>query len=66
MNLAVTLAQLGDRTLLIDSDLRKPGIRRALELTTGKGRRAEFVPRRCFDTGRSYDSPSDRSRIWSR
>jgi polysaccharide biosynthesis transport protein len=36
VNLAVTLAQLGDRTLLIDSDLRKPGIRRALNLTIGK------------------------------
>lgn len=36
VNLAVTLAQLGDRTLLIDSDLRKPGIRRALGLTVGK------------------------------
>jgi succinoglycan biosynthesis transport protein ExoP len=36
VNLAVTLAQLGDRTLLIDSDLRKPGIRRALNLTLGK------------------------------
>ena len=36
VNLAVTLAQLGDRTLVMDSDLRKPGIRRALNLTTGK------------------------------
>ena len=36
VNLSVTLAQLGDRTLLIDSDLRKPGIRRALDLTGGK------------------------------
>ncbi len=36
VNLAVTLAQLGDRTLLVDSDLRKPGIRRALNLSTGK------------------------------
>jgi succinoglycan biosynthesis transport protein ExoP len=36
VNLAVTLAQLGDRTLLLDSDLRKPGIRRALNLTVGK------------------------------
>ena len=36
VNLAVTLAQLGDRTLLMDSDMRKPGIRRALNLTTGK------------------------------
>jgi polysaccharide biosynthesis transport protein len=36
VNLAVTLAQLGDRTVLVDSDLRKPGIRRALNLTGGK------------------------------
>jgi polysaccharide biosynthesis transport protein len=36
VNLAVTLAQLGDRTLLVDSDMRKPGIRRALNLTGGK------------------------------
>jgi polysaccharide biosynthesis transport protein len=36
VNLAVTFAQLGDRTLLMDSDLRKPGIRRALNLTIGK------------------------------
>lgn len=33
VNLAVTLAQLGDRTLLVDSDLRKPGVRRALGLS---------------------------------
>jgi polysaccharide biosynthesis transport protein len=36
VNLAVTLAQLGDRTLLMDSDLRKPGIRRALNLAIGR------------------------------
>ncbi|HEY2460763.1 MAG TPA: polysaccharide biosynthesis tyrosine autokinase [Candidatus Acidoferrum sp.] len=35
-NLAVTLAQLGDRTLLIDADLRKPGVGRLLNLTGGK------------------------------
>lgn len=35
-NLAVTLAQLGDRTLLIDADLRKPGVARALSLTDAK------------------------------
>ena len=36
VNLAVTLAQLGDRTLLIDADLRKPGVTRALSLPEGK------------------------------
>ena len=36
VNLAVTLAQLGDRTLLLDSDLRKPGVRRALNMPIGK------------------------------
>jgi len=36
LNLAVTLAQLGDRTLIVDGDLRKPGIRRALGLTAGR------------------------------
>jgi capsular exopolysaccharide synthesis family protein len=36
VNLAVTLAQLGDKTLLLDADLRKPGINRALSLMDGK------------------------------
>ncbi len=36
-NLAITLAQLGDRTLLVDCDLRKPGIRRALNLPNVHG-----------------------------
>jgi capsular exopolysaccharide synthesis family protein len=35
-NLAVTLAQLGDKTVLVDGDLRKPGIGRMLNLGTGK------------------------------
>jgi len=35
VNLAVTLAQLGDRTLLVDADLRKPGIAHALGLGDG-------------------------------
>ncbi len=35
-NLAVTLAQLGDSTLLIDADLRKPGVGRLLKLGDGK------------------------------
>jgi succinoglycan biosynthesis transport protein ExoP len=36
VNIAVTLAQLGDNTLLVDSDLRKPGVSRALNLADGK------------------------------
>jgi capsular exopolysaccharide synthesis family protein len=35
-NLAVTLAQLGDSTVLVDADLRKPGIVRLLNLGSGK------------------------------
>ncbi len=35
-NLAVTLAQLGDKTVVVDADLRKPGITRLLNLGTGK------------------------------
>jgi polysaccharide biosynthesis transport protein len=35
-NLAVTLAQLGDHTVLVDADLRKPGIGRLLNLNGGK------------------------------
>ena len=35
-NLAVTLAQLGDSTLLIDADLRKPGVARLLNMTSEK------------------------------
>ena len=36
VNIGVTLAQLGDRTLLIDGDLRKPGVSRALLMSDGK------------------------------
>ena len=35
-NLAVTLAQLGDRTVVVDADLRKPGVGRLLNLGAGK------------------------------
>ena len=35
-NLAVTLAQLGDSTVILDADLRKPGVGRLLNLGSGK------------------------------
>jgi polysaccharide biosynthesis transport protein len=35
-NLAVTFAQLGDSTVIVDGDLRKPGVGRLLNLGTGK------------------------------
>jgi capsular exopolysaccharide synthesis family protein len=35
-NLAVTLAQLGDNTVIIDADLRKPGVGRLLSLEADK------------------------------
>ncbi len=34
-NLAVTLAQLGDSTVLVDADLRKPGVGRLLNMASG-------------------------------
>jgi polysaccharide biosynthesis transport protein len=34
-NLAVTLAQLGDSTVVVDADLRKPGVGRLLNMTGG-------------------------------
>ncbi len=37
VNLAVTLAQLGDQTLLIDGDLRKPGVAKTFALQDGRG-----------------------------
>ncbi len=35
-NLAVTLAQLGDSTVIVDADLRKPGVGRLLNMDNGK------------------------------
>ena len=43
VNLAVTLAQLGDKTLLVDGDLRKPGVSRALEYGGRQVCRIEFL-----------------------
>ena len=34
-NLAVTLAQLGDKTVVVDADLRKPGVGRLLNMSGG-------------------------------
>ena len=34
-NLAVTLAQLGDKTIVVDADLRKPGVGRLLNMSGG-------------------------------
>ena len=48
-NLAVTLAQLGDKTVLVDADLRKPGVGRLLNLGTGKYAGLELVSCRRVD-----------------
>jgi len=37
LNLAATLAQKGSRVLLVDADMRRPGMAKALNLNTGKG-----------------------------
>jgi capsular exopolysaccharide synthesis family protein len=58
VNLAVTLAQLGDRTLLIDSDLRKPGIAKLLgmsgSLRTGL---SSYLAGACDLDGCTYPCP---------
>ena len=49
LNLAVTLAQKGSRVLLIDSDLRRPGLAKALKLRNQNGL-AEILTGACeFD-----------------
>ena len=49
LNLAITLAQRGSRVLLIDSDLRRPGLAKALNLRNQKGL-AEILTGACeFD-----------------
>ena len=50
-NLAVTLAQLGDRTLLVDADLRKPGVGRLLNLGRRQIRRIKFLSRGSLHPG---------------
>jgi len=37
LNLAFTLAQKGDRVLIVDGDLRRPGVARALKIPNEKG-----------------------------
>ena len=37
LNLAATLAQKGSRVLLVDADMRRPGLSKALKMTTGNG-----------------------------
>lgn len=37
LNLAATLAQKGSRVLLVDADMRRPGLSRALNVSTGNG-----------------------------
>jgi polysaccharide biosynthesis transport protein len=37
VNLSISLAQLGQRVLLIDGDMRRPSIRKALDLANGLG-----------------------------
>jgi capsular exopolysaccharide synthesis family protein len=37
LNLAATLAQKGSRVLLVDADMRRPGLSKALRMATGNG-----------------------------
>jgi polysaccharide biosynthesis transport protein len=49
LNLAVTLAQKGSRVLLIDSDLRRPGLAKALNLRNRNGLAEILTGAREFD-----------------
>lgn len=58
MNLAVTLAQLGDRTLLVDCDLRKPGIAKLLEMNgTLRTGMSSYLAGACALEGCTYPYP---------
>jgi succinoglycan biosynthesis transport protein ExoP len=56
-NLAVTLAQLGDRTLLIDSDLRKPGIAKLLGMSGMRTGLSSYLAGACDLDGCTYPCP---------
>jgi succinoglycan biosynthesis transport protein ExoP len=56
-NLAVTLAQLGDRTLLIDCDLRKPGITKSLGMTGTRTGLSSYLAGACDLDGCTYPCP---------
>jgi succinoglycan biosynthesis transport protein ExoP len=56
-NLAVTLAQLGDRTLLIDSDLRKPGIAKLLGMSGLRTGLSSYLAGVCDLDGCTYPCP---------
>jgi len=58
VNLAVTLAQLGDRTLLVDSDLRRPGIAKLLGLNgTLRSGLSSYLAGVCDMDGCTYPYP---------
>jgi succinoglycan biosynthesis transport protein ExoP len=58
VNLAVTLAQLGDRTLLVDSDLRKPGIAKLLGMSgTLRTGLSSYLAGACDLDGCTYPYP---------
>ena len=52
-NLAVTLAQLGDSTVLVDADLRKPGVGRLLNMASGN-MLSSVLTLRCFESRSCY------------
>jgi polysaccharide biosynthesis transport protein len=58
VNLAVTLAQLGDRTLLVDSDLRRPGIGKLLGMNgTLRTGLSSYLAGVCDMAGCTYPYP---------
>ncbi len=64
VNLAVTLAQLGDKTLLVDGDLRKPGVSTRLEHGGRQACRTEFLSGRRQHSRFGHRAASQRSAIF--
>jgi capsular exopolysaccharide synthesis family protein len=62
-NLAVAFAQAGRRTLLIDADMRKPGVHQLFNLSNGAGLSTLFLEHR-DDAAASLTHSTEQERLW--
>ena len=64
VNLALALAQRGDRVLLIDGDLRKPSVLKTLGLPDGKGRGLSTVLTGAHDLDQALQVFTESPNLW--